>query len=496
MKKTLCLLSLMGFIAFTSCKKDISSQKITVKAQTQDGQNYPFDNWETATGMPVSPTVPANNIPSMPWQSQSGTPIDAAIVSDFKKSDGWMMLYNTFNNSVLPYYNTMPTGGLYFALYNVYRGILRFYVYVPSGFMGNNENIEHGLSIYTANSSTSRMLNFDGLDLVDAGARVNAFTKTNNVGVAIGGGWYVMQYEIAYDPDFPATTYPNLGLSWNSRVVDITQILISGTQAGTITGSITQQSSGFNWSGALINGILAAAEIYGTAGASAFGTMGTNLTSAATGGLAGNIGGFFSAIFGGNSNNPQEVDLKMNTTISLNGTLSSGQPFIPNSLVPPGQTVANTIGAPLPLTDSRFPGLSLGAVNLLQRPTVDVKRTVTSGHPATIANTTTRYDFTLEPASFQSIVNPILSTNATVTIQRNILAIYNGYNSNNDDVYGPAEIIGNYSAYPVGSVILQGPRTLAIPQIGVRVTWIITPHDTSIPQIRLTKTFIANRVNL
>jgi hypothetical protein len=210
------------------------------------------------------------------------------------------------------------------------------------------------------------MLNFEGSDLVNASTNISAFTKTNNTGVAVGGGWYVMQYEIAYDQNFSTTTYPNLGFSWNSRTINISLINLDGTQTGTLSGNITQPASGFNWTGALFNAGLAAIEVYGMTGVSAVpSTLGDKLAHGISGGLVGNITGLFNGIFGGNSSNSQEVDLKMNTNLSLDGSLTSSQPLVPNTLVVPGQTIANTVGAPVPLYTS-----PLGVFNLSGSPTI------------------------------------------------------------------------------------------------------------------------------
>ena len=182
MNKYLGSFLLIIFVAFAvlfgGCKKNLGNQVSINNVQTKDGfPNQPFD-WENS--MVMMPTVtndPAHN-PSLPWSSQSGSYVDPNIISDYKSSDGWVLVYNTFNPTY--YLSNLANGGLYFALYNKYRGLLRYYLYVPSGQFGGGAEIQHGLSVY-GNYSTS-MLNFEGSDIVNPNPAndVTAFTKTNN----------------------------------------------------------------------------------------------------------------------------------------------------------------------------------------------------------------------------------------------------------------------------------------------------------------------------
>lgn len=478
-------------VSFGSCKKDTGINNISIiNGQSKDVPNFYFP-WYAATGMPVAPNVPAANIPPMPWQSQSGTPIDANIVTDYKNTDGWDLVYNTFNKSTQPYLSTLPVGGLYFALYNKYRGLLRFYLFMPSGLVNNNVNIQHGLNVYSQNNSTTSMLNFDGTDLVDPSIKTPYITKANNVGVAVAGGWYAMQYEIAYDPNFASTTYPNLGLQWNSRTVSISDIKLNGTEEGTLNGTLTQQSSGIG--STIINGVAAAAEIFGLA-TNPGNTSPTALQNAAQGGLAGNLTGFFSGIFGGNSSNTQEVDLKMNSTINLTGTSSGSQLLTANSLVAPGQTVGNTIGAPLPLTN-----YALGVFNISNRPTINSRSTTTP--PPYTDNTTTSTFYTLNTSSFTIQYNPALLNNASVTILKEEILLID--NAPDYPLYTNAktEQIGNLWAYsrPTGGLQWQVKDvvTQTFPQYAVRISLQIVPNSntgyTGKP-ITIVKTFLANRV--
>ncbi|WCT14242.1 hypothetical protein [Mucilaginibacter jinjuensis] len=480
---------------FTGCKKEEKLQIAPNIVKVKDSPNYNFP-WYSASTMPVS----ASATPvSMPWQSQSGSPIDASIVSDYQQSDGWQLVYDTFNTTVIPTASGQPAGGLYFALYNVYRGLLRFYLYIPPSYISNNSDIEHGLAISSNTNTTSKMLNFEGGDIVDPSGNISDFVKTNNNPVAYGGGWYAMQYEIAYDPNFASTSYPGLGFTWHSKTVSISQINLNGTQQGTISGNITQKSSGFNWAGAIVNGIIGAAEIYGTAGLSLLGTMSANMTSAATGGLAGNITGLLSGIFGGNSGNTQEVDLKMNSAISLNGTITGSQPLTPNNLVVPGQTIANTVGAPTPIYQS-----PLGVFNFPSKPVVHITSTKTTAPSSWDGPSNAYYvnRLTIDPTFLSSIQkNPAVIAGsstvpaATITVQNAEILLENFDASSSFYNYTEStEAVSNLTL--VKNTTIDGGKMAATAATAlVRVTVAVTPNNTTTPPVTIVKTFLATLSN-
>jgi hypothetical protein len=482
-----------ALILLGSCTKETAPQSISVeKTKTQDDNYYFY--WETATNMPVSPNSTVQ-VP-MPWSSQSGSYIDPALVSDYKRNDGWELVYNTFNPNVYPYASQMPPGGLYFALYNKFRGLLRFYLYIPSGLFGNSTNIEHGLAVYSDNGTPSKLLNFDAVEIVDPNASATAFTKTNNTGIAVGGGWYAMQYQIAYDPNFASTTYPHLGFTWNSKTVNISQIVLDGTLQGTITGNITQPSSGINWSGTLTNLATGLIEGFTAAGAQNGGfnsTSGTLLQNAAAGGLVGNFTGFLTGLFGGNSANSSEVDLSMNANISLQGTLTGSQPLVPNAFVFPGQTIANTVGAPNPLYTS-----PLGVFNISNRPQV---RVVGTAQPQVGNEPFIQNRFTLLTNSYSIQINPAVSSLATVqVVSTDVLIPSNIANAEYGKiVYNMTkEYVGNisyfYKVNPTADSYLLGYDTPVAGTVVVRIVLKVTPNNGA-PASTIVKSFLANIVN-
>jgi hypothetical protein len=232
------------------------------KTPVGNGKDAPIPpflfDWETATYMSTSP---ANVVP-MPWQGAVGG-INGNIVDDFHKSDGWELIYNTFNSSTSPYVNQGPAGGLYFTLYNKYRGIIRFYLYIPLGTATPTSSIAHGLSLFPQGSTSSPLLNFAASDIVDLSSNVSSVMKTNNQQINLLGNWIAVQYELAYDPNTKLTSYPSLALQWTAQAVNVTNISLAGTQTGTINGQITTPSSGFNLTNLFTNLVKGGLEVYG-----------------------------------------------------------------------------------------------------------------------------------------------------------------------------------------------------------------------------------------
>lgn len=503
MKKSLSLKisSIFIFVVIVSgCQKD-NVKGIRLNVNAKDAQNTYFD-WETATTMPVSPSSPA--VP-MPWQSQSGSYIDPALLTDYSHSDGWDLIYNTFNNTAIATEYGQPAGGLYFALYNRYRGLLRFYLYIPPGLFGNSSDIEHGLSVYSdKNGIASKMLNFDGADIVDPTVSTPSFVKTTNTGVAVAGGWYAMQYEIAYDPAFSPTVYPDLGFTWNSKTLNISSISLDGTDVGTLSGNITQSSStGFSLTG-VVKGV---GEIVSTVKKSNDTSSFTNtLINVAKNGLAGNISGVLSAIFGGSHTNSQAVDLKMNSTISLTGSLTGSQIVANNSLVFPGQNTANTIGAPTPLKS--YP---LGLFNLSGRPTIYVH---TTSQPVTINENGQNVQYNLYSVQYtvsaQDIYNNLFETNGAIinTGTDGATIPFSSFNAQvvminpstqyNFSAIANHETIGDLNVYTGLPVTLQYLAEHGLPvinnQAAVRLIFKVVPNNGA-PASTIVKTFTANLVN-
>jgi hypothetical protein len=388
-----------------SCTKQldvIPSNPTPTSSKSHDAlANYPF-NWELALKMPKTSLPGAPDVP-MPWKSQVGTPINPGIINDYKESDGWELVYNSFSPDNFPNSSDQgtiatvsgqPSGGLYFALYNRYRGLLRYYYYTPPATYTNSTQFSHGLSLYS-NGSSSKVLNFVGKNIVDPIApNTNSFLQTNADGIAYGGGWYAMQYELAYDPALAGTTYPNPGFEWTIRTITTTDITLDGKETSTIKGTSTKADppSGFNWIGATLGAIeIVSGIVSGTAATDAI----AGVAQAINSGSSGSTKDFLSGTFGQTSSGDQTIDLTMTGTITTTGNAVTNLPFLDNSFALPGQQAGNGI-APLYLKP-------VGVFNLSQRPTV-TKHSVIQRSPIRGGNSDYSCDFALNTAAVRSLI--------------------------------------------------------------------------------------------
>lgn len=496
-----------------SCRKETEvgpNAVVPNNPLSQDIQaHYSFD-WDNpnTTTMPVSSQSP---VVYVPWRSNGGTPLDADIVNDYHKIDGWDLVFDSFspdnfprpgNTGAIATSNALPAGGLYFALYNRYRGILRYYLYTPPGLFGSSTQLDHGLSSY-AKPSNTRMLNFEAGDIASATAHAEGFTKTNKDGISVTGGWYVMQYQLAYDPQFATTTFPGTGFKWDTYTVSVNQIKLNGKEIGTSKGTITTPKPDFDWSNAIVNGGLAVIEAFGLGGPKV-------VADIAQGALAGNVTNFLSGVFSSRSSSQQTVDLEINSNIETSGSSTGQQPYELNSMPFPGQNSGQNGVTPLAT-------YSLGLFNLSAPPTVtaDVYTYPVSGGGG--GGTTfpgggggglddqTEYDFyyTIDPAAVRALVqlNPDVFNNPDPAKG----ADFNDFKAevvalDPDPNYTPAgvnkaETIGIHRAstgtpyirfaITSSSYMQPGPPTNSL---AVRVSFIVHPHNGSADQL-IVKTF-------
>lgn len=497
---------------FAGCKKDTAKY---VAAETSPGKDGPIAPYVFAWDDPSTtymPSTPANQIP-MPWNGGT-TAIDPNIVSDYKSSDGWQLVYNTFSPT------TPATGSAtpyFFALYNVYRGLLRFYLWQPPTAVATTY-VNHGLSLYTTGTSSS-MLNFDAVDVSEPNTNQSTFTEVAyQQASANGGTWYAFQYEIAYDPNIPQTTFPNFGLTWSSQYVSVTSLSATGSNTGTLTGDINlpNQNTIATVLGQVIGGAL---EVFGVA------ATGGAFQAAIGNALGNTISGFFSAIAGGNSNNTAEVDLSINSTITLTGSLVSSGGLENVKLPIPAQSNSQTADGNIPYFNN-----IMGVFNISNRPTIHESTTssywsfgYSSGY-----NEETSYN-TIDNTSFSILWNPAIinssSTGATIqnlregvvvlsTVNLPAWTIQSSIGAGQDWYIGSYETVGKYYVYSsVPQAYQAGGSTSALLWINlqdapvwssyetpyfipaVRISFDVVPNNGTTPVSHITRTFFANQVN-
>jgi len=359
--------------SLSGCRKDVSDLGAVQVGKTEAAIPTPVFDWETADYMP---TPPGATPVLVPWASGSNQLFPADIAFDHKKKDGWHLVYNTFSTTHI----TSPS---FFALYNNYNGILRFYLYLPPGTPTPSSYFSDGLSLSGTHPTT--LLNFSK-DVVEAGGvtprgrvrrnpyanAVTSVTRIQNYQLQSTGAWYACQYEMAYDPNIANATQDNLNFVWNLATTNISKIKLNGETNGSLSGTIGRETpGGFNLGnlfGKAVEGSVYAAGLHGAGQLKIKNQdIKKSITDGAKSALSGSVKGFLNAILGGSPSSPELVNLTLKTEMELEGTLSSNSGIANPTLAVPGtKSGKNTVGY-LPAYDK-----ALGVVNLRFAPTVYV----------------------------------------------------------------------------------------------------------------------------
>jgi hypothetical protein len=208
-------------LAFASCKKDHTEQTVAIVPLQVEADNSAsvvpviaprinlplqptklgfqevFD-WETAAYMPHPADKP--KIP-VPWSDEASRMYNPAMRYDYKRADGWELVYSAFTSKIS--IDIPPT----FTLYNKFRGVLRSYVYVSASF-SNDIKLENYFSYANRLSlplTTSKLLNFANQLIVDVDDNANRVTHHDPF-VLTNKAWYIAEYELAFDPALSSKT--------------------------------------------------------------------------------------------------------------------------------------------------------------------------------------------------------------------------------------------------------------------------------------------------
>ena len=394
---TLAKLAILFFLMFyitSSCSDELpteSPQNIVLKTRSV---TTPYLDWENINFMPTpSGQTP---IPS-PWigQGSIASAVGIDIVNDRKASDGWELMYNTFDGT-----SKAPLINPYFILYNKYRGIMRIFLYTTTQFVESSSYLQDGIAIIS-NKETS-MLNFIGQDFIDATINQKKYSQMQPAPIdgslpLASNKWYMLQYEIAYDSNISQIPYNYIQLSWYVNYYNVTRIKLEGDLVGKLNGIIGSSStSGPDIFSPLINagttvgtGVLAGIgqDFIKNNGDTetgvnklglpkdVFKSLSKGVSSAmstASGNLPGAIMNILSAIIGGSSGGPTPISFSMNAKITLEGTgTNSGSfPSSPTSLWVPGTNINSSAIGFIPIYNK-----PLGVVNFSGKPKLEIKVT-------------------------------------------------------------------------------------------------------------------------
>jgi hypothetical protein len=442
----------------------------------------------------------------------------------------------------------------YFILYNRYRGLMRVFLYLTGSFAVPSDYLTDGLTLVS--NTSSQMLAYTGNIFVDLTQPHTSFTQiekapSDGSRPMAPNKWFMMQYELAYDPQLGTIPYNQMQLSWFTNYNSVSQISLGGNITGTLNGTITASGSTNTVNTALGN----LGKVAGTVGLQAVGSSflnnaagnypGSNFTydangnvtgtvnnpvsannnlglpndiftslktglsaglSAATGNFGGAISSVFSAIFGGSSAPAtQTVSLNLNASLTLNGTSTTGGSFpaSPTSVWVPGTqglTTANiaNIQGYIPLYQS-----ALGVFSLNNAPVVHVTNMSNLNSGGGKGGTTyiNSSSYSLDNSSYTIQFNPAVvnsdpNTGATISNVKKELVL-----TTSGTISGSAtqETVGstvywtttssNISSYRISPAAGPGP----VGQAYLRVSFNITPNNNPAGLAHIIKTFVCQK---
>jgi hypothetical protein len=203
---------------------DTTKPLITISGNTtvhssRSQLNHIFD-WEQTQQMPVYPGQPA--VP-VPWSEEAVRNYDPGLRYDYKKSDGWELVYNSFSDS-------LHMDNRVFMLYNKFRGLLRYYIYntAPGNpSVDSYRSLINEIQIYSSNSP---LLNYAGQFIVDMSNNAS-FASLIEPWFIREGGWYISQFEMAYDRNVTNYMWPNNSMAWNLSFARIEELWLNDYSA-------------------------------------------------------------------------------------------------------------------------------------------------------------------------------------------------------------------------------------------------------------------------
>ena len=484
--KPLCLLLLFGI--FFSCKKNYIEPGVINATQTLTSAataTYPLD-WENIDFMPTPPGAPTIVVP---WGSGASSQFTKEMANDYHKADGWVLVYNTFNTTTSP-------DNWYFMLYNVYRGILRLYYYVPSSanFI-SSANIVHMLSTEGTYAVNSPILNFAARDVVRADSNYTTTSMVEQWQVA-RSTWYMFQYELAYDQNMSSKNFTTFSFKWPVRSSQITNVNINGTALGSLTGTIAVAGSNFTASPTFnIDGSKGntTVTVNGASDVDKMKTgLGTTIFNALKSGITGGVQGIAKNLLSGlfkktGTSTEQSVNLKLQAKISLQGTLTSDFLITSPTFAIPGYNQSTTPGI-VPAYDN-----PLGVFYISNKPNIIKTSTIKRGrNPDGTPYFNTIYALSIADNSYQLIFNPAVTSIANIQNSKaEIISLNPDADYTGSKIFGTKETIAGYT-FAYGNVTGgEGlDDVIDFGTLAVRITFEVVPKDGSTPAV-ITKSFLA-----
>lgn len=508
------ILCIIPSVFFISCQdENITNDTIYDESISLRSIQVSDLDWENVDWMP---TPPGQTKISPPWfgQGSLSSSYGLEIINDNKKSDGWVLLYNTFTSTGSQLINP------YFILYNKYRGIMRIYLYLTTSFVASSSYLQDGLSV--TSTTPTCLLNYLGDDLVDVAKKPNNYMQmqaapSDGSLPLASNKWYMLQYELAYDSSLANTSYKDIQLSWIMNYYNVTKVDLGGDIVGKLTGTIGSASSSN-----IFSSLLSLGKTVGTGAVAAVGSKvlldnkiddtGKNklglpniVFKEATSGISKAINNaassapkdivnLLSAIVGGSSSGITPISLDLNATISLTGTASDGGSFpsSPTSMWVPGTLFTSSTQGYIPYYNK-----PLGVMYLSSKPHITTKLTqieteyeTPSGDPmGSGIDRTYEFPKTVDYSNYL-VINPEVLKIANVNIlKQDLVIMHQVYSGGPNGTTQRVPELNPTSVHLISDQYRESePRDSYYNKIGVRFTIRISPKDGS-PSSDIYKTF-------
>lgn len=345
--KNLIFAGCLLFMAFSCSEENLPIEEYNLNSSLKLSRSIsthltPYINWENTSLININKI---GNV-TLPWYSGSKGAIPDFILNDYKKEDGWQLVYNFCSDTI----ENAEGGKNFIIFYNIISGKLRVFYY-------NNNFITTGTATIAQfkTDTKSEILNFNEsvASIISNGtAPLQEVTCTNITTVPSKSstlGWNCFDVLLSYDP----ATYPkylHLGFyDQNIQNISLNGVLNMKTN-GTVTS--TSVSNPLTW---LVD---LAGEAAGDAAQKAWdegikSDKGEEITRGAMSGLVsgivtrgiGKIFGSFIALFDKTDKKKSTIELTTDGKIDFNGSISSTQSAaIPSlqKLLLPGSTPDDT----------------------------------------------------------------------------------------------------------------------------------------------------------
>jgi len=412
-------------------------------------------DWEALETMPVPDGSPA--IPT-PWSDGTHRKFSDDIRYDYKKSDGWEWATGSFSNTVSAAHN-------YFMLYNVYRGVLRFYYYIDNGTQNvrDHQLLAYRLATQGPSAGDCALLNFAGQDIVDVDTHSRFASKLESWPID-DKSWYVMEFEMAFDPTLPAYMFEDLWANWSVAFQKMGSLRINNVAAEKLPSAF--QQSGIDIFDGLVWNVAGEVDLI-VSGKDEYDDVAPMLSSADAATLSQVIRGnldspFLNGYIPDTNRDGYPTTVHWRAYVNLSKTSNVG--VVPLNFALPGQD-----NSAVPGTTPRY-NVPMGVFNLDRRPLVRYAQTSDPAFP---------HAYRLDAKTVRYMFNPILLKRADVTnIRQEIVATES------------SDLIKDFSQtkfYRGQMISSNAPLTIQ----GVRVSFDVVPKDGG-PVISVVKTFKAD----